>query len=515
MDSVYLKQTVAGAIARGTAEAAIVAPVDPVEYLAKWLLNYVENEKVTAQLERDAAARTTKLEAHKAAAKKELDAAKSRAESKAKSLEHLRTISDDPFELMQAACDAIKNYTDCAHCYIALLEEDIPPEPEEEEPEAEPAEAPPEPEAVEEEGEQTGDEGGLEGFTYDDKNFNYVAANKENEWMIGKRLHRGEGVSYDIVTSKSKYIDIPNVLYRPEEVKFFSGFPRVGAYFASAITLNTLERVGMVCADTLKTAAGGSGKPLTDDDQEFIIAVSVAVGKALDAGEELRTIAQAETGDVDELQAANESSIEVEMAAALAQGEAEKLLNAEGLEGFDLSGGTGGRPGGLIGFDGSVLGPDGVPKLDKDLTPEEQELKQENLKLQAVNKLLLDLKSNALAELKSYPRPPKNTFKVLKAILYILGHKKNECDEWNKCRQLIDQALINRMRDYDAQQPRNANAWKGVRIATKGLLEEEVAKESKAGSILFKWVKCVQSVSDTSVNARKVAAEAAAAAAEA
>eukprot|EP00854_Cymbomonas_tetramitiformis_P008159 gene8159-9691_t len=479
------------------------------------------------------------------AAKKELDAAKSRAESKAKSLEHLRTISDDPFELMQAACDAIKNYTDCAHCYIALLEEDIPPEPEEEEPEAEPAEAPPEPEAVEEEGEQTGDEGGLEGFTYDDKNFNYVAANKENEWMIGKRLHRGEGVSYDIVTSKSKYIDIPNVLYRPEEVKFFSGFPRVGAYFASAITLNTLERVGMVCADTLKTAAGGSGKPLTDDDQEFIIAVSVAVGKALDAGEELRTIAQAETGDVDELQfsahtwksvlvllrllmaqkhvsfevaatwfvilyvphpemtAANESSIEVEMAAALAQGEAEKLLNAEGLEGFDLSGGTGGRPGGLIGFDGSVLGPDGVPKLDKDLTPEEQELKQENLKLQAVNKLLLDLKSNALAELKSYPRPPKNTFKVLKAILYILGHKKNECDEWNKCRQLIDQALINRMRDYDAQQPRNANAWKGVRIATKGLLEEEVAKESKAGSILFKWVKCVQSVSDTSVNARK------------
>merc|ERR1712070_301502 len=120
-----------------------------------------------------------------------------------------------------------------------------------------------------------------------------------------------------------------------------------------------------------------------------------------------------------------------------------------------------------------------------------------------------DLKSSALAELKSYPRPPKQTSKVLKAILYILGHKKNECDEWNKCRQLIDQNLIQRLRDYDATQPRNANAWKNVRMAVKGLADDDVRKESKAGEILFKWVKGVEAVSDASVAQRKAAAEAA------
>ena len=41
-----------------------------------------------------------------------------------------------------------------------------------------------------------------------------------------------------------------------------------------------------------------------------------------------------------------------------------------------------------------------------------------------VKKLLLNLKSSALAEIRSYPRPPKYTVRVIRSILYILGAGK-------------------------------------------------------------------------------------------
>ena len=43
MDSEYLKQQVGGALAAGLSEVCQKKPVDPIDYLAKWLKKYVQN----------------------------------------------------------------------------------------------------------------------------------------------------------------------------------------------------------------------------------------------------------------------------------------------------------------------------------------------------------------------------------------------------------------------------------------------------------------------------------------
>ncbi len=45
MDSQYLKDTVGLALSRGVAAASINHPHDPIDYLANWLIKYVENQK--------------------------------------------------------------------------------------------------------------------------------------------------------------------------------------------------------------------------------------------------------------------------------------------------------------------------------------------------------------------------------------------------------------------------------------------------------------------------------------
>jgi len=406
--------------------------------------------------------------------------ASNKEDAKLKALAHLKTLHDDPFELMQAAADAVNKFTGCANGYVALLEdpEDDDEDDDDEEGEGEEAEAPP---AEEEEGEGEPKEM-IDGFNYDDKFFKYVAAGPENQFMVGQKLEREQGPnSYALTTSRQLVVDVPNCLDQ-EDIHYFKGLARPGAYFAAAIILKSGERMGMVCGDSLKSSTGGSGRKLVEDDKDFIQEVARAIAAALDAGEEMRQAQAAETGDVDDVLAEAEEVV----ASDEAKEETAKIAEATVIDGE------------------TAPAPEEAPPA-VELSPEEQALKADGQKLKAVNNILLDLKANALAELKSYPRPPKHTYKVLKAILFILGHKKSEMDEWNKARMVISQDLIIRMREYDAEGPRNAAAWKGVRGAIKGLEEPDVAKESKAGAILYKWVLAVKAVSDSAVAMRAAA----------
>ncbi|KAK3280983.1 adenylate kinase [Cymbomonas tetramitiformis] len=130
---------------------------------------------------------------------------------------------------------------------------------------------------------------------------------------------------------------------------------------------------------------------------------------------------------------------------------------------------------------------------------EEKERDKKREKVEKLNKLLETIKNSALSEIKSYPHPPKSTFRVLQAVLLILGKYKKEVSEWNKCRQLIDFGIITKMREYDAEQEVHKKRWSDAQKAVEGLDDELVARESVASAVLLKWVQGITLLYEASV----------------
>lgn len=50
MDAVYLQKEVGQALAKGLAAVTAAQPYDPIDYLAKWLLQYVYNQDQDKQV---------------------------------------------------------------------------------------------------------------------------------------------------------------------------------------------------------------------------------------------------------------------------------------------------------------------------------------------------------------------------------------------------------------------------------------------------------------------------------
>lgn len=482
LDSDFLKLSVASVLQQACAHCTVARPSDPVEYVAGFLRNYIEAEATKKKY------RAENLAAEEALKEKEEAAAKAakeadQSEARAKALEHLRELTEDPNELWNFGVLYAGKLSSLDAAYFAIL--DAPEEDEMAEEAAEGEEGAEEPPA--EEAPPEGEESAVEeGFKYDDKFYKYVAADKDSEWMIGQTLPRRSGVSYALCNEAVPWLDIPNVLYK-EGVHFFKGMPKIGAYFAVPVVLSTGEIVGMIAGDTCKYLTGGkmtgSGKALTEDDKQFLRDVAAAIAFAMDAAAAARIKAIA---DAEAEMEAMETRLAEEAAA----------VEAAGAAGAEVA--------------AAVEGEEAAPAEGAADLPEEQKaLNRENAKLTAIKSLLGDLKLSALAEIKSYPRAPKATYKVIKAVLYILGFKKSDFDEWNKCRKVIEQKLVDQMRAHDATGKRKAAAWKGVRACIKGLKDTEVAKESKAGAVMFKWVLAVKEVSDAAVLARNATKSAA------
>ena len=149
---------------------------------------------------------------------------------------------------------------------------------------------------------------------YGEMFFRYVSAagpkGHDQDWLVGRKLERGAGVSFALVddTPKAPWIDVPNAMtFRgaprpiPEGVDprrttpspmddgaRARGFPRVGAFFAVPITLETGEVAGMLCMDTLKTPTGGSGRAIREEDKDLMRRVASVAAKALDAAARTR-----------------------------------------------------------------------------------------------------------------------------------------------------------------------------------------------------------------------------------
>ena len=452
----------------------------------------------------------------------------------AKALEHVASLSGDPDVLYKHAANYALRLSSRGgrgmRTYVADLEE---PEEDEmaDEEEAEEGEAA-EPEAEEEEEAEDGvPEPGEP--RYDDMFFRYVsvAAEKgdDQDWLVGKKLERGTGVSFALVDNapKAPWIDVPNVMTHrgpprepregeepadpeappePTRVHFAGGFPRAGAYFAVPIVLATGEVAGMLCADTVKTPHGGDGRAIAEEDKDLMRAVARSAGVAMDAAAAARRerllAAAEEQAKIAETLAAAEAPEEGDEAPAEGEGEAaepepEEEAPPEPEEGAEPT-------------DAQFVAATEFKarSAQKALAAAEKNLARKQKRFDAVKPLIDIVDDDALAELRSLPRAPKATWRVVKAGLWMTGHKKFEFETWALTRKQIVDTYNDSLKALDPMkvEARDPKAWEGVHRCLKGLKDRAVMKESKVGALLFRWIEGFAGVSDAALEVSELKA---------
>mmetsp|Transcript_7496 Transcript_7496/g.8656 ORF Transcript_7496/g.8656 Transcript_7496/m.8656 type:complete len:632 (-) Transcript_7496:445-2340(-) len=556
MEVSYLKDTIGDALNNGCAAACVAAPADPIEFLGRWLLKYVENEKVVKQLAAEKAVAEAE-EADKKAKEEAVakDIAAKKAEKK-KSIEKLMLHATDPYELWYQATEAIVQYTGASAAYVANLEEPTPQLPEVgDESEDEEAEDEAEGEAAEPEAPGEGEEGAETEekevvFDYTTKMLYYTAANKGQDYILEKALLRlpiqleeGEepeegapttkpmGVTYAIVDEGLRALDVPNVLYN-QSVHYWDDFPRLGAYFAAGIKVKTGELKCIMCADSLRNQ--GTGKKLAEDDKDYIMAVSRQVALALDKAEEERMkitdlgMAASAAQELD-LQL-NPPPPEVEEgaegeAAPPAEGEAppeepeepeseeeeeepppEEEAPPEPAEGEE--GAEDGEPPPPPPPPTVEECEEKVAKAEKAHARCERKVKKATKakdeavtaceemkeKLTMCRTSLETVQDNVISEIRMLLSPPPNTFRILSAMLYILGKDKNTFANWRVCRLHITPETMNEIKTYDATQPRDMTVWKSVRQCLKDVKPEDLQGEAIIGDLLRVYILYVKNV---------------------
>ena len=451
----------------------------------------------------------------------------------AKALEHVASLSGDPDVLYKHAANYALRLSSRGgrgmRTYVADLEE-----PEEDEMADEAEAEGEEGEAAEPEAEEEEDAGipELGEPKYDDMFFRYVsvAAEKgdDQDWLVGKKLERGTGVSFALVDAipKAPCIDVPNVMaYRgpprkpregegpaetdtpqkPTRVHFVGGFPRAGAYFAVPIVMATGEVAGMLCADTVKTPHGGNGRAIAEADKDILRAVAKAAGVAMDtaaAARRERLLAAAE----------EQAKIAEILAAAEAPEEGEESKEGDD-EAADPKPEEEAPPKPEEGAEPTeeqfVAATEfKMRSAQKRLATAEKNLARKQKRFDAVKPLIDIVDDNALAELRSLPRAPKATWRVVKAGLYMTGHRKFEFDTWALTRKQIVDTYNDSLKALDPTKvkARDPKAWEGVHRCLKGLKDRAVMKESKVGALLFRWIEGFACVSDAALEVSELKA---------
>jgi hypothetical protein len=246
------------------------------------------------------------------------------------------------------------------------------------------------------------------------------------------------------------------------------------------IKLATGEIAGMLCMDTLKGPAGGSGRPISSEDKDLLREVAHNASLALNAAAEMR-------------------------AAKLALAEEEQATIAEALAATD-------DPKPEL-ADGEEPPPEPEPEPEEPEAPQDGEdeddaalrvniaktrkaleaakanLSRKQKRFTAVDALLDGVDDEALLEIRSLQRAPKYTWKALKAALWLTGHKKYEFQTWALTRKLIgDDKIIKEFKDIDPlEMTLTDKARQGSRKCLRGIRDANIVKESKTGAVFYRW----------------------------
>eukprot|EP00193_Tetraselmis_chui_P011158 CAMPEP_0177792642 /NCGR_PEP_ID=MMETSP0491_2-20121128/24637_1 /TAXON_ID=63592 /ORGANISM="Tetraselmis chuii, Strain PLY429" /LENGTH=560 /DNA_ID=CAMNT_0019315077 /DNA_START=19 /DNA_END=1698 /DNA_ORIENTATION=+ len=530
-DCGYLKETVGEALARGCAATVTAEPNDPVEYLGRWLLRYVQNAEIEGKfyMERDLQAEAEKKaqEEVKTEAQKSADY---EAEKKA-ALMALAEATDDPYVLFQQAVELVQRYTDAAAAYVATIEQ-----PEEGAGELAEEEVESEDEERQAAGEAAAEavEANIVKFDYANCLLRYVAATENDSEVVLQRVgmltrpvplteEEAEDEenpkketplppTFNMLDEQVPTFFIPNVAEN-KAVNFFRRFPRMGSYFASAVQGHEDEYRALLCADTV--VPQGSGKVFSQADKDFIWDVSRSLTKAVKAKEGRRRegfVSAGFSAVFDDIckQVTNtlyppppepEEGAPTPEPAPTEEAEVEEEPPAEEE--------------------------DDIARCQREIRNIEKHIEAADKRVQdavavvdvrqVVRKLwamqIENVADVACEEVKQMTHAPPATLHVLKAVVYIMKEDINGWATWPAARAQMTVEFLQRVLAIDAEAERDMEAWNAARRELKACDDTKLPEEcpaSNLGSLLRKYLRAVRATSNKAVIQREKEAEKAA-----
>eukprot|EP00741_Cyanophora_paradoxa_P008101 tig00001229_g7839.t1 len=514
MDSAYLKDAVGDVLSAGLAAVAIAQPSDGVEYLAYWLKNYVKDQERQRELH-------ALKEKQEKVARESAERAKKESEERAKVNKAkedwlaaiAQMIDEDASGMYAAVMACIKTFTKAKNVYIAEVErdpnwqppvdeEDKPPEGEEGAAEAaEPAPAEEKPADDQgEEGEAEAEAGPAEPAAppppaepkppkkiFHPGNLKYVAANKDNLFMLNQTLPYSEEttlVSFEALRAFEQR-HVPNVLNDPR-VHFFR-MKGVGAYLATPVRQWDGVYSELIGCDTLMP-----GKGFDAEEMEFVQRVAEAMYAAHIERHQLY-LERLAREEAERLAREEEERQRREEAARLLEEQAAALIPDEEI------------PEGVDPAEADEVVEEGGEKGDQ--LPAEEEQSEGRALLKAITSKIFELDmKKAAAEIRAYNVPPKGVHEALKGVYFLLGHKRHELEDFHVLKMMVGEELLEEIREFDpAHKQPKANRL-NAQAAVKGLTQEAVNKASKAAGLLFEWVKVNLALRKQAIAARRAAA---------
>eukprot|EP00878_Enallax_costatus_P032113 GHUV01035216.1.p1 GENE.GHUV01035216.1~~GHUV01035216.1.p1 ORF type:complete len:195 (+),score=51.32 GHUV01035216.1:447-1031(+) len=122
-ETTFLVDTVGDALSKGVAAMVAAQPADPVEYLAEWLLRYVEGEKQQVTYLKAKKQQVDQEKRRLAQALEENERQEAESARKA-ATDGLAATAADPLTLWQTAVRLVKMYTTAAGVYVANIVDD-------------------------------------------------------------------------------------------------------------------------------------------------------------------------------------------------------------------------------------------------------------------------------------------------------------------------------------------------------------------------------------------------------
>ncbi|KAJ1509711.1 EF-hand calcium-binding domain-containing protein 5 [Coelomomyces lativittatus] len=128
--------------------------------------------------------------------------------------------------------------------------------------------------------------------------------------------------------------------------------------------------------------------------------------------------------------------------------------------------------------------------------------------LDSIRESIRELDSSAIAELKSYKKPPPTIHKVLKCLCYLFGKTPKQVKLWSDTIKYINMDMLKQMLNYDPTAIQKKSIFIRIRKVLKTIPHGDVRKKGSLPALtVYAWLLVSLDLRDKSIQARRRAME--------
>mmetsp|Transcript_22915 Transcript_22915/g.63608 ORF Transcript_22915/g.63608 Transcript_22915/m.63608 type:complete len:418 (+) Transcript_22915:1501-2754(+) len=258
--------------------------------------------------------------------------------------------------------------------------------------------------------------------------FRYIAASKDDRFMVDRIMLQGQGVSFAL-TDGNEEVDIPDVTAN-RDMFFFRGDLMKGSFFGVPVSYLGKQVVGMLCMDS----CGGEDvlvrerHVIQEDEKTFVRQMRLALQDAIAEDEK-------------------ETEARMDPTARMLQ----------------------------------ILGTMHESRWDQ--------AKQDMVQVLETMGDTNQFRPSDMGHLRSLNIPPKHSLNVIRASFHLLGTHENEFEQWQNARALLNQKYVENMIALRPEQVKSmVSRWKLALLELQHVNRSRVEEESSCAMIIYKWI---------------------------